>query len=28
LLGQGLTFEQIIQDYYPDLTADDIRACV
>jgi uncharacterized protein (DUF433 family) len=28
LLGQGLTFDQIIQDYYPDLTADDIRACV
>lgn len=28
LLGHGLTFEQIVQDYYPDLTFDDIRACV
>jgi uncharacterized protein (DUF433 family) len=23
LLGRGLTFEQIVQDCYPDLTADD-----
>jgi len=28
LVGEGISFERIIQDYYPDLTADDIRACV
>jgi len=28
LVGQGLTFDQIIKDYYPDLKVDDIRACV
>jgi uncharacterized protein (DUF433 family) len=28
LLNEGLTFEQIIQDYYPDLNKDDIRACL
>lgn len=28
LLDQGLSFEQIIQDYYPTLTIEDIRACV
>jgi len=28
LVGQGLTFEEIIRDYYPDLKADDIRACI
>lgn len=28
LLNEGLTFDQIIQDYYPDLKKDDIRACL
>jgi len=28
LVGQGLPFEAIIRDYYPDLKVDDIRACV
>lgn len=28
LLNEGLSFEDIIRDYYPDLTAEDIRACI
>jgi uncharacterized protein (DUF433 family) len=28
LLNEGLSFNQIIQDYYPDLKNDDIRACL
>jgi uncharacterized protein (DUF433 family) len=28
LLNEGLTFAQIIQEYYPDLKKDDIRACL
>jgi uncharacterized protein (DUF433 family) len=28
LLDAGLAFDQIIEDYYPDLTTDDIRACI
>jgi len=28
LVRDGLSFEQIVQDYYPDLEMDDIRACV
>lgn len=28
LLNDGLTFDQIIEDYYPDLKKDDIRACL
>jgi uncharacterized protein (DUF433 family) len=28
LLDEGLTFPEIIQDYYPDLTVEDIRACL
>jgi uncharacterized protein (DUF433 family) len=28
LLDEGLSFDEIIQDYYPDLTQEDIRACV
>jgi uncharacterized protein (DUF433 family) len=28
LVGQGLPFDQIIKDYYPDLKVDDIQACV
>lgn len=28
LVREGLTFEEIIRDYYPDLEPDDIRACI
>lgn len=28
LVRDGYSFTQILQDYYPDLTADDVRACV
>jgi uncharacterized protein (DUF433 family) len=28
LVCQGLGFEEIIRDYYPDLEIQDIRACV
>lgn len=28
LLNEGLTFKQIVQDYYPDITVEDIRACL
>ncbi len=28
LINDGLSFEQIRQDYYPELTDEDIRACV
>lgn len=28
LLGEGRTFKEITQDYYPDLTVEDIRACI
>ena len=28
LLNEGLSFDAIIQDYYPDLSVDDIRACL
>jgi uncharacterized protein (DUF433 family) len=28
LLDDGLSFEEIIRDYYPDLEIEDIRACV
>jgi uncharacterized protein (DUF433 family) len=27
LVSEGLSFEEIIQDYYPDLEIEDIRAC-
>jgi len=27
LLNEGLSFDQIRADYYPQLTNDDIRAC-
>jgi uncharacterized protein (DUF433 family) len=27
LLNEGLTFKEI-QDYYPDITVEDIRACI
>ena len=28
LLEDGLTFEQILQDYYAHLSIDDLKACV
>jgi len=28
LVTEGLSFSQIIQDYYPDLQVEDVRACV
>jgi uncharacterized protein (DUF433 family) len=28
LLNEGVTFDEIIQDYYPDLTIEDVRACL
>lgn len=28
LLDEGISFDEIIKDYYPDLTAEDIHACV
>ena len=28
LLNEGLTFDQIIADYYPDLAVEDVRACL
>jgi uncharacterized protein (DUF433 family) len=28
LIGEGISFDKIIQDYYPDLRIEDIRACV
>ncbi len=28
LLDEGLSFEEVIADYYPELKADDIHACL
>lgn len=28
LLNEGMSFDEIIQNYYPELTTDDIRACI
>ena len=28
LVREGLSFSQIIADYYPDLTGEDIQACL
>jgi uncharacterized protein (DUF433 family) len=28
LIQEGLSFNEIIQDYYTELTAEDIRACL
>lgn len=28
LLDENLSFDQIIHDYYPDLSVEDIRACI
>ena len=27
LLNEGLTFNEIVADYYPDLGIEDVRAC-
>jgi uncharacterized protein (DUF433 family) len=28
LVSEGLSFEEITRDYYPDLEIEDIRACI
>lgn len=28
LVSEGLPFEQIVQDYYPDVDREDVRACI
>jgi len=28
LVEDGLPFQKIVEDFYPDLTPDDVRACV
>lgn len=28
LIAEGLSFEQVIKDYYPDIKKEDIRACL
>ncbi len=28
LVRDGIAFDKIIQDYYPDLQVEDIRACI
>ena len=28
LIREGIVFEEIIRDYYPDLESKDIRACI
>jgi uncharacterized protein (DUF433 family) len=28
LVREGISFSQVVADYYPDLVDDDIRACV
>jgi uncharacterized protein (DUF433 family) len=28
LIQEGISFENIMKDYYPDLQIDDIKACV
>jgi len=28
LVQSGIAFDEIIRDYYPDLTVDDVKACV
>lgn len=28
LLADGLSFDEIVNDYYPQLSKDDIRACL
>ena len=28
LIGEGIGFSEIIENYYPDLTIEDVRACL
>ncbi len=28
LVREGITFDAIVKDYYPDLQSEDIRACI
>lgn len=28
LVQTGVPFDEIVRDYYPDLTVDDVKACV
>ena len=28
LVEEGIQFNQIVEDYYPDLSIDDIKACI
>lgn len=28
LVNEGIPFEKIVENYYPDITIDDIRACL
>lgn len=28
LISENLTFDEIIENYYPDLTVEDVRACL
>lgn len=28
LLDEGISYDKIVKDYYPDLTPDDIHACM
>ncbi len=28
IVAEGIPFEKIVEDYYPDLEIEDIRACV
>ena len=28
LIAEGLSFDQVIKDYYPDIKKEDIRACL
>ena len=28
LVQEGIPFEQIVQKYYPDITVEDVKACV
>ena len=28
LINEGFSFDEIIQDYYPNLSIEDVRACI
>lgn len=28
LVNEGISFKEIIEDYYPELTIEDVRACI